>query len=252
VLHPSRLQYVALFLLVTMVSTLVARRALKQRKRDIVIEDMHHSFAALPLALTSPLDALSPNEPIPIFSGELALNCDSRTLYGSGDVSFLWLPRPRVVFRGVFSGPSRVDIMECHTLCVERYEPTEALIANACCKSSSSSTEVNGILNETLRPKLPGGELGEIRFLLTNFSSYFGEPVRFSGKPLAMARSRWRLSIEGYEIAIDLKERHKELEDNLKANGGFGITNIGRVSKADGMLLNMEDYETLSLLPRAL
>lgn len=245
-LNSSKLQYLVLFLLVAMLATLVARRVQKQRKVNRVIEEMNKTLAALPPALTSPLDALSPNEPIPIFSGEILLTSDKKTLRGLGDVSFSWLPNPRIVFRGDFSGASGVDIMENQTLSIGRHEPAEALISKASYKSSSSKTEVNGILNEPLRPQLPDGGFRDIRFLLTNFSSYFGEPVRFSSKSLAMAKSRWRLILDGYEIAIDLTEQHKEVTDNVKANGGFGITNIGRVSKTDGALLTMEDFETLS------
>jgi hypothetical protein len=245
-LNPSKLQYLALFLLVTMLTTLVHRRVQKQRKRNRVIEDLHKSFSSLPPALTSPLDALSPNEPIPIFSGELLLISDSKTLCGSGNVSFSWLPNPRIVFRGDFSAASGVDIMENKTLSTSRHEPAEALITKANYKSSSSKTEVNGILNEPLRPQLPDGGFREIHFLLTNFKSYFGEPVRLCGKSLAMAKSRWRLNLDGYEISIDLTEKHKEVTDNVKSNGGFGITNIGRVSKNNRALLTMEEFEALS------
>ncbi len=136
--------------------------------------------------------------------------------------------------------------MEYQTLCIGRHEPARALITKASYKSSSSKTEVNGILNEPLRPQLPNGGFREICFLLTNFSSYYGEPVRLSGKSLAMAKSRWRLGLDGYEIAIDLAEQHKETADNVKVNGGFGITNIGRVSKTTGALLTLKDFEALS------
>lgn len=136
--------------------------------------------------------------------------------------------------------------MEYQTLSIGRHEPAEALITRASYKSSSSKIEVNGILNEPLRPQLPDGGFREIRFLLANFSSYFGEPVRLSGKSLAMAKSRWRLGLDGHEIAIDLAEQHKEIADYVKVNGGFGITNIGRVSKTNGALLTLEDFETLS------
>jgi len=246
VLNSSKPQYLVLFLLVTMLATLVARRVKKQRKVNRVIKDMNKPLAALPPALTSPFDALSPNEPILIFSGELLLTSDRKTLRGLGNVSFSWMPNPRIVFRGDFSGDSGVDIMENLSLSIDRHEPAEALISKASYKSSSSKTEVNGILNEPLRPQLPDGGFREIRFLLTNFSSYFGDPVRLSSKSLAMAKSRWRLSLDGHDIAIDLTEQHKEVADNVKANGGFGITNIGRVSKTDGALLTMDDFETLS------
>ena len=245
-LHPSKLQYLAFILLVSILATFVARREQNKRKRIRTSEDMHQLLDGLPPALTSPLDALSPNEPIPVFSGKLIVKSESKTLYGSGDVSFAWLPKPRVIIRGEFSGPSRLDIMEDQTLYMERHEPAEILIASSSYKNSCNKTEVKGILNKPLRPQLSGGRFREIRFFLTNFSSYVGEAVRPSGNSLAWEKRRWLPRLDGYEITIDLTEQHKEVAENVKANGGFGITNIGKVSKSDGTLLAMEDFETLS------
>ncbi len=245
-LHPSKLQYLAPFLLVSGLATLVARRARNQRKRNRTSEDMHQLLAALPPVLTSPLDGLSPNEPIPVFSGKLILKSESKSLYGSGDVSFAWLPKPRVMIRGEFSGSSPLDIMEDQFLCIDGYEPAEILIVNSSYRSSCDKTEVKGILHKPLRPQLLGGGFREIRFFLTNFSSYVGEAVRPSGNSLAWEKRRWLPRLDGYEITIDLTEQHKEVAENVKANGGFGITNIGKVSKSDGTLFTMEDFKTLS------
>jgi len=234
-----------LLLLISALATIVIRRARNHLNRQKIIEATSQMFAALPSALTPHLGALSCNEPISIYNGMLMLNDESKTFSGSGEVLFLWLPNPRTVIQGEFSEIFQTDALQAPTLRIDGFEPAKVLITSTSIASSHGRLRVYGILNEPLRPRTLEGNSKEIGFLLTNFSSYIGEPVRVSSNSLAMGNRRWLLKSDKYEIAIDLAEQHKEVTESVKVNGRFGVTHIGRLSSKNGTLLSMNDFDTL-------
>lgn len=208
-------------------------------------EAMHQMFSALPLALTAPLDVLSCNEPISIYNGTLVLKDESKTFSGSGEVLFLWLPSPRTIIKGEFSEIFLTDAFDDPSLLIDGFEPAKVIISSTTIASCHDRLRMYGILNEPLRPRPLEDKHKKIGFLLANFISYIGGPVRSSSNSLAMGNRRWLLKSDRYEIAIDLAEQHKEVIENVMVDGGFGITHIGRLSSKDGTLLSMQDFETL-------
>jgi len=174
----------------------ISKRRTGRRK---IIRKIEQAVSRLPIALDSPLDALSCNDPIPIYSGLMTLSSDEWEGTGSGEVIFQWLPEPRVVFRGCFSSVALLETLSNVVLQIDNFEPARLELVNINIKDGSHVCQLGGVLLDSLCPRLPEEGSNRFAFFLANFVPCIGTRVRSCRDPLSVGSRRWTLSLSPTE-----------------------------------------------------
>lgn len=234
------------FCLAVVVIGIIKRRAGRRK----IIRQIEQMASRLPTALDSPLDALSCNDPIPIYSGLLTLNSDEWEGTGSGEVIFRWLPEPRVVFQGCFASVALLETLSNAVLQIDDFEPARSELVSINIRDGIHACRLGGVLLDSLCPRLPEEGSKQFNFFLANFVPYIGTRVRSCRNPLSVGSRRWTLKADEWDVVIDLVEPSGKVMDSLKLNGGFGITHIGRVSRNNHAHTTAEDYNQISRVLR--
>jgi hypothetical protein len=108
---------------------------------------------------------------------------------------------------------------------------------------------VGGVVRGSLDTSSDGAssDIVETRFLVANFPDYMGTPLTGSS-PLESGGSRtsyWagRLTLVAgdWQITLDERPDHKEVYARFKDEGGFEITHIGSLRRADGQSFSHAD-----------
>jgi hypothetical protein len=207
------------------------------------------STAIAPSALQPPYpDALrphiaigQPNEPISLYSGPIDFTQRGKTFRADALITLKWLPTPKVWFevpsvpRGVY--PRLEDVS------LRLDDGTE--ISSAVVKSlhlasgpKGYSSNLSGrVWDRVLRPA--DGPVRYVLFLLPNFDQPIGHGVHY---PDGSDRA-FRLTLEGggWIITLDELDDRAEVQRYLKANSGFGVTQVGRLEKEDHSTFSVED-----------
>lgn len=179
----------------------------------------------LPFAIRPPYETAVVNAPIELYGGILTL---SQARGGSpvpGRVFLRWLPRPRTEFELSDAGltPSLDD---------DRLEING--LNSSCRVSTTAVVPQEGRFSGRLRdnPELQDTAVDRITFHLANFHSYVGDAICHDDG--GASRGRLVLAHRPWRVTLDQVTRADELRRALAADGGFGITHVGRIERSDG------------------
>jgi hypothetical protein len=192
------------------------------------MSEMDALLSAMPLAITPRYMTEAVNAPVDLYSGSLTLRPDEGGSPGEGRIFLRWLPQPRAAFEVSDVGlVPRLSDDGDDQLSVED-------LGSSCRVAILSASYLGGRFSGVLRddPRLPGKQVERVTFHLPNFHAYMGDAIRHEGGGVSAGRlvlrnRSWRITLDRVMEAYALQER-------LEAEGGFAITNVGRIERADG------------------
>lgn len=199
-----------------------------------------------PEAVESPVAVGSPASPIELFSGTMLLAQAGESFRADGRVCLDWLPTPKIRFTAtspevawldVELGPLEIRLDADST----EGQPIEAVL-NRVTWGGDSPAAMSGVIDvRVIRPV--EGSASYATFVLPNFPSGFGRPVRYSQGGVAAARHVLRGS--GWVATIDECRDEKKVQDALVAGAGFGVTHVGRIERQDGTSFTAADSDRI-------
>jgi len=179
----------------------------------------------------------SPNDPIPIYAGEIDISVDDRTIRDSGIVRFEFLPS---AFVGMeiphptdIYGHTAHDDVTAQPLGSD--SPVPALLTNSSFTLSRSESSEIGPTSGILQGLLSFGyesRIGRVRFHLLNFLDYRGERIHTRTKTGHSVRlGRTKFDMGPWRITLDaLPDARNRLAEANKVKG-YVITHVGNLER---------------------
>ena len=197
----------------------------------------------LPEAFRSHVAHGQPDEAIPIYKGPITFTQSGKSYQTDATISLRWLPSPAIhlevpkVPDGTFP-----QIGEFSLQLDDGTDVPSGFVAG----TSMSMTEGTffagfaGIINSRIiRPA--ARPVNYVKFLLPNFDQPLGRGVRYPDG--SFSATRLILKGAGWIITLDASDDQASVKKYLKANSGFGITQIGRLEKEDQSSFSVEDAQ---------
>ena len=183
------------------------------------------------------------NEPILLYEGSLDIDQGERKVSGPGSITFRWLPVPAPRFQ-IEHSASKNDLALGYALLSVRgaIMASKAIVDNSRLDISGTkkSWEASGWFSTLETGKGKGTELTSVIFHVPNFVDFLGSPIRERGKQqVRMARAVFEG--EGWRVVLDaLSTTNEKFLAQLKGNGGYAITHVGRFERVNGESFNTE------------
>ena len=207
-------------------------------------ESIEDQFKSLPIAISPPHFTNSPNERIDFYSGQMVLKTNGKKqILQDGILSLHWLPRPRIRFTGIPEGgfPSLTIGEQEEVLQIDELA-AEAVVIVTQTKYGPQGSELSGILNEPMEIGNATGSLDHIDFALTNFHSYFGQPIRPRDSNLMSTwAGRLECRTDEWLLTVDQVQNWKDLEKQLKDEGGFAVSHGARLEHIDNSSFSVKE-----------
>jgi hypothetical protein len=209
---------------------------------------------SLPPALRPVYTTEQPNQPILLYEGglEITQEINQHPIYvqGHGKVEYIWFPYPCIKFKFSIQNTSNlVDYFNNYervaslTLC-DLSASVEIFIE----KMSIGGSEKYNLSGRIQKPIVQGTEqdLAYIVFHLINFHDFEGHQTTLLKKEsgeLKISSNRVSFKVENWKITLDRLETIKDTIEQLQAQGGFGITHVGKIEKLDGQTFSGDEAE---------
>lgn len=220
----------------------------------------------LPDALTHYYDSAGIDEPILLYRGQFSFIGDSSASTYDGDIRFLWRPTPRIQARGErrqdADGLLRLmDFDESDGMWAERETvvlPVTGTLPEQPDEAWSGWSKLAGTSygDTHLSPQEIGSITGADRltFLVPNgWFAHDGYDICDPSNLMRFWSGRLTVTGEGWTVTVDAR---RELNSNdfrraLRDSGGYCVTHIGELRRADNTFFTMEEaddaLETLRL-----
>lgn len=212
-------------------------------------------FANLPERIEPVYQCEQANEPIQLFQGQATL-IDPHTearYEGNASLTLEWLPNPHLVCRftsdeiillssrDYSSSESKKLSIECE---IRGRHIQMKILPTQRQTDSEQGTWLRGVVVEP-EPFTVGmvQTLDYAILHLVNFHNYVGSPMRDKSGQSGYA-GRMEMHTPDWRITIDQLPKISELEDQTRA-GGYAITHVARVERADGTSFSTESLQGL-------
>ncbi len=199
-----------------------------------------------PAAIIPPYQTPSPNQSIELYRGPMLVSQASATAHGDGLLVLNWLPSPRLEFSldlPDFSTP--IEDGQAILTLPQRSASAQILVTSHNYGWSKSSVHsyhrIGGIVSDRLAIDA-GRRLTSLVFHLTNFPGYLGSRIRNSAQGW---HGRATLSAANWRITLDSVPKLSDLERTLSAAGGYAITHVGRLERADASLFSLPEASAM-------
>ncbi len=197
-------------------------------------------FPSFPQAIRPPFPLGAPNDPIRLYTGLVEFTQLDKSFQAETQISLTWLPSPKIWFavealpEGVFPQLEGLQI---------RLDSGTIIRGHLTKMSHSGGPDgqrlgIGGVLEEQVVVPADGDAFYAL-FCLPNFDQICGRTITYPDKSSAVYRLV--LSAGGWKITMDAVENLKEVTKFLAANGGFAVTQIGRLEKEDGLPFKAAD-----------
>lgn len=201
------------------------------------------AMSNLPVAL-KPVYEGDPNKPIVLYEGLLELQqtftidreIKEHVETGSGHVMFTWFPLPCIKFE--FANNHREFWLDLNQPIYLRLSELNVSVPIRFSNCNSGVTAGNKVLGRIKEPIVQGSgqELASVMFHVANLSDSIGDRISFE-----TIEKNWKLTLDkSQSISEHLKE--------LKANGGFAITHVGKLERLNSEVFShIEAKEILDI-----
>lgn len=193
----------------------------------------------------------SPNDAIQLYNGQLEIEQDSIKISTNGIIELIWLRNPKVKFsfthNYIYSGSS-IDFIINEPITLQL--PTLSKAINARIIQSSNTHEMKGsklVCSGDIAEPVRLGNGDNLSYLilhLPNFHDAFGSDISSQHERLTWL-GRFHLDTDEWKITIDKVENYSFLYKELKATGGYAITHIIKVEKADESFFKIDETQIL-------
>lgn len=177
-----------------------------------------------------------PNESIVLYEGPVQIRLGQKIFRVQGSVRQRWMPEPELRFETAEVPPLGL-VHEATIRLVDRGWTGRLLI-------TSIGKGVHGLLEGNswrgYRPRSRSRSLYSATFHLPNGIAFHGEPVRTDR---GWRAARLTFEADGWRVLLDAVADHRDLWAKLSNTGGFALTHVGRIERADGSPFNPEALE---------
>lgn len=199
---------------------------------------------SIPFALEFPISIGEPNELITLYEGRIAVKQGDNTYeVDNGHIFLKWLPSPSIRFGFSYSIQSELSSDENSlflkpgnslSLHLDNDINLEIEVTKTTSNSDLNFNCFSGYVTNAVIPPVDT-KVNYVLFLLPNFRHHFlSEIVRYlNNETKGTSHRRISLGGSGWVITLDQVENIKNVEESLRRNSGFGITNIGRLERED-------------------
>lgn len=200
-------------------------------------------------ALDSELLKYKLNESIPIYEGIFDIFDENRKMVLKGNISLEWLPKPKIRFYGDVL-ETQIDLASHEDNFFGNQVKLKALDSLECNVmitgvSFGLKNNVSGIMVEDLSAN-NHVDVERVDFAIVNFQDSFGSNINF-GKRNYLGRIT--LSYKEWRIIIDKRHDYssppEKIMTQLKNKGGYLITHLARIERADNHSFNTGEIESL-------
>jgi hypothetical protein len=182
----------------------------------------------LPDALRPHVALGKPGEAILIFDGPINFTQAGNSFRTDARISLRWLPSPAIHLEVLKVPEGIYPKLGEFSLCLDDgTEVPNGFVTGIpmSMRGGVFSASLSGIINE--RVVSPADKpVVYAMFLLPNYDQPFGHSVLYPDQ--SRQASRLILKGGGWNINLDSVDDRKNVEDDLKVNSGFGITQVGR------------------------
>ena len=199
---------------------------------------------SLPPALRPAYPLEEPNQPIPLYKGELEIVHEGIMTQGRGSVYLKWFPYPHVEFESSGHEALKPDGFNASLKLPETDGFVEALIV---VKTTGETKEVLGNVREPI-VKGSGQDLTYIKFHLTNFENFNGasraviedESGERIGDRGIFEAEGWKVTVDPYKTSEQINSKTSSI-NILKSQGGYAVTHVGKLERLDGETFTAND-----------
>jgi hypothetical protein len=212
----------------------------------------------LPIALR-PVYTGNPNKPIVLYEGSLELQqtftidqeIKEHIETGSGHVVFTWFPLPCIKFE--FANNYLEfwpDLSQPIYLRLSELNVSVPIRLSNCNLGGKAGNKVSGRIKE---PIVQGSrqDLSYVMFHVANLSDFSGNcKIRLNETETGWRADRvnFELVAENWKLTLDKSQSISENVDELRANGGFAITHIGKLERLNSdVFSHVEAKEVLDI-----
>ncbi len=199
---------------------------------------MHDSADATPAPTTHFYSAKTPRSDLTVYRGPLVGRSGARQFEATGSITLRWNPWPMLQWSG---GSDEVDVcidLTTGSLVLEepRVEVPKEHSFQIASEDDSPTEDIQwegrGPLNRTVVGDPAAQDLTHATFILANLPAMqFGARLRHE---TGWYLGRTVLTGAGWKVALDSPRNHREIEDDLRDNGGHAVTHTGRIEREDG------------------
>jgi len=199
-------------------------------------ENIYDKF---PEMKTHPIKMKEANQSILIHAGSFILNSKNKIMTLDGTISFDWLPKICVKFKGELV-KNELDINFCFEsklpviLSIEGHDLGNCIFTGM--KISGETTFEGQFWDEVIvgDKSIP---VSSVRFVIPNLKPFHGEPYKLTSKDRIQSNwGRLIFSNQDYNITIDMLPDYDKLNDKLSSQGGYIIQYVGEVVKTKGLI----------------
>lgn len=192
------------------------------------------------------------NQNVVLYTGEIeiktGINNQSLKIIGSGKVIYKWFPSPKLQFE--FTSQSSSAPLLMVALYGEDPQPAFISLTNievfdaeitVNSLNLSSQLSITGIISKPIAQG-NGQNLSYVLFHVTNFHNIIGRStatLEKNGRRYLIERILFEA--EGWKITLDQLETTSEIVQSLNAQGGFGITHVGKLERSDGQVFTEKE-----------
>ncbi|MFE6164476.1 hypothetical protein ACFQ7F_36810 [Streptomyces sp. NPDC056486] len=183
------------------------------------------------------------NESIKLYSGNLSASSSTASFLAVGEITWCWLPTPRIDYEIASSDPEVLQWDMAEELAI-------GIPGGDIPEIDAGSGEKSPIIHARARlPEMSRGSKQDMRrvaFHVANMPMTMGDSLRDGG---SWWRGRTMLVGNGWSIILDSRRDSKGIRDQLKEQGGFAITHTGQLQRAGGEAFAEEEAnDALELL----
>jgi len=197
-----------------------------------------------------------PNEPVRLYRGRLVLTVSGKTHRVPGSVRLDWLPTPRLMATAGSDAKQVVAAGLNAMLASGEDEGLLTLPLTAVPKPprgpARSYKRFSWNTDTLMEPVVvwpgSGAVLSEVSFLMVNLPFAVGSGRLREGSRRWMGRSVLPGGV--WSVTLDARPDHREVEQRLRAAGGYAITHVGLLTKADGSAFTLSEAEDALLAVR--
>lgn len=175
------------------------------------------------------------DEPILLYEGSLNIDQGGKRISGSGSIRFRWLPVPGPRFHMEYSAPNGdLDLGSALLSVPGTVKESKAIVDNSQIHITTTKTSwVASGWFSTLETG-NGAGLTSVLFHVPNFVDFLGSPIRDRGNQ-NLRNARAVFEAEGWRVVLDaLRTTNRNFLAQLKGNGGYAITHVGRFERLNG------------------
>jgi hypothetical protein len=209
------------------------------------LDQIEADLKQIPPALEPVYTTNDINQPILLYDGLLEIQQDGRILEGSGVVEFDWFPYSGVKYQFQSNTSGSIDFSTDAHLKLTEHETSA--------KISLSSIKVGEIITASgnISEAISIGSDRDLEYLLchiVNFHDLLGRPVAALSDSAGSYRfiERNVLEAEGWKLTLDQLRTTTKHVEQLNRQGGFAITHVANLERADGQ--TFEGKEAIQFL----